>query len=117
FDHAIRAYNEFLASRPNDVGALVNVGISLASTGRSGDAIAAFRRGIAVDPKNVTPRRNLVNALLNGRQLHAAAEESRALLRIRPPHAVGHDLLGRALAEQGKFEDAQKEFELAVQLD
>lgn len=116
FDEAVRYYSAYLTARPNDAGALTNLGISLASTGKADQALPAFRRAVEIDPANASARQNLARALLNQGDLEGAAAQATQLLRMRED-AVGHDLLGRVLGSQGKIDEAVREFERALQID
>jgi tetratricopeptide (TPR) repeat protein len=117
FGEALPYYQTFVAARPNDVGALTNIGISLASVGKAREATAVFRRIVEISPTDLSARRNLAKALLNEDQIDAAESETNALLGLKADDAVGHDLKGRVLASRGRLADARAEFERAVQLD
>jgi len=117
FSEALPYYQTFVAARPNDIGALTNVGVTLASIGKPQEATRVFRRVVEIAPTDTNARRNLAKALLNEDQIDAAESETNALLRLNADDAVGHDLKGRILASRGRLDDARAEFERAVQLD
>jgi Flp pilus assembly protein TadD len=56
---AVGEYRAYLARRPRDVGAFINLGVSLAQIGKPAEAAEAFQRAIQLDPANVMARRNL----------------------------------------------------------
>ena len=59
FGEAITEYRAFIARRPRDVGAFINLGVALAQVGKPTEADQAFRRALELDPSNATARRNL----------------------------------------------------------
>src|SRR3954449_9873410 len=59
FADAVRYYREFLAARPGDVNATINLGAALAQSGHPREAADAFRRAIELAPSNAMARRNL----------------------------------------------------------
>src|SRR4051812_10543097 len=59
FADAVRYYREFLAARPGDVNATINLGAALAQSGHAREAADAFRRAIQLSPSNAMARRNL----------------------------------------------------------
>jgi protein O-mannosyl-transferase len=66
FDEAAARYREYLEIRPRDVGALINLGVSLAQINRTAEAIAAFQRALEIDPGNASARQNLAIARADG---------------------------------------------------
>jgi tetratricopeptide (TPR) repeat protein len=84
---------------------------------RFGDAEAAFKKAIALDPQAVTPRVDLGDLYLGTlRKTGEAIEAYRAALRIDPSHAGAHNALGTALAVAGDPEAARAEFMEASRL-
>jgi Flp pilus assembly protein TadD len=55
--------------------------------------------------------------LLNAGDLEGAISQFRAAINSSPDYAAAHFQLGLALRQQGKSEEAQKEFQKAVALD
>jgi len=81
------------------------------------DEAARYYRGyLAAKPDDVSARGNLAKTLFNNGDIDGAAAEARAILKIRDD-AVARDLLGRALASQGRLDEARKEFERALAAD
>jgi Flp pilus assembly protein TadD len=68
FDEAAAQYRTYLSLRPTDGGAMTNLGISLAATGKDDEAIAAFRRAVELNPRDARARRNLEVALESMRE-------------------------------------------------
>jgi tetratricopeptide (TPR) repeat protein len=59
FEDAIPQYRAYVAGRPRDVGAFINLGVSLAQIGKPTEAAEAFQRAVQLDPSNATARRDL----------------------------------------------------------
>ena len=59
FDQAISTYRAYLAARPQDAGAWINLGVALAQKRQPGPAGDAFKQALRLDPSNATARRNL----------------------------------------------------------
>jgi tetratricopeptide (TPR) repeat protein len=68
FDEAAALYRTYLSSRPIDSGAVTNLGISLAATGNTQEALAAFRLAVQINPRDPAARRNLELALESERE-------------------------------------------------
>ena len=61
--------------------------------------------------------RNLANALLDNRDFSGAALHAQRAMALRPDDPVVHDLLGLALAPQGKLDEAEAQFKRALEID
>ncbi len=120
---AIAEFRAVLAMTPEDprarsllADALLDYGVELGTAGRHGEAIAAFRQGVALASDDVRLRANLVTALLESGDPVAAATEAQHAIALNNADAVSHDLLGRALALQGRYDDAIAEFNVALRI-
>jgi superkiller protein 3 len=63
FAAAQAAYTGYLQERPDDVGAVTNLAVSLSALGRLDQAVSAFRRAVEMNPRDPQLRRNLEIAL------------------------------------------------------
>ena len=117
YDEASNHYRQFVQARPDHVGALSRLGITLMATGQIPDAISAFRRAAEINPQDGAVQQNLANALFDARNVDAAAEPARRAVALRPDDPVAHDLLGQILAEQGQLTAAIAEFQRALTID
>jgi Flp pilus assembly protein TadD len=70
FAPAQAAYARYLQERPEDVGAMTNLAVSLSALGRLDQAVSAFRQAVEMNPRDPQLRRNLDIALED--QAHAA---------------------------------------------
>jgi tetratricopeptide (TPR) repeat protein len=111
---AARAYDMYLALRPDDVAAWTNFGISLAAAQRSGDAVRAFERAVALGPGNGEAYRNLATALLDVGRSGEAEVAARRAVSLRPSDAVVYELLAQALSQQGRQREANEATAMAA---
>jgi tetratricopeptide (TPR) repeat protein len=98
YEEAGVQYHEYLKSRPDDVRALTNGGITLIATGRLDDAITLFRHAVEVEPRSPGTRRLLGLALFDRGDFEGAAVQAREGVTLSPGDREMRDLLERALA-------------------
>ena len=123
WQQAINEYRIALSMRPDDpdlkrrfATALNHQALTLADAGRFKDAVAMLRQSAELDPKDWSARHNLAAALLDAHDAAGAEEAARAAVAMNPTDAGSYDLLGRALAIQGKLDEAVAQFDIAVRL-
>jgi Flp pilus assembly protein TadD len=98
------------------ISAVSNQGLALADAGKFDEAVVMFRRAVQWDPQNWSARHNLAAALLDHRDAAAAEVEARKAIEMNPTDAGSYDLLGRALAIQGKYDEAIRVFNEALKI-
>ena len=91
--------SEVAASRPYSPQALNDLGASLAGRGRTDDAIACYRRALALDPDFALALYNLGLALRRRGQLDEALAALRRAVALRPGDADVGSALAAALVE------------------
>ncbi|MXY23029.1 MAG: tetratricopeptide repeat protein [Acidobacteria bacterium] len=91
-------------------------GIQALQSGRLADAVRAFRRGLELEPDNVSLRQRLATALAAGGETSAAVEQLEEALRRSPEFARAHFSLGAILALQGRQREAVEHYETALRL-
>jgi Flp pilus assembly protein TadD len=114
---AVDQYREVLRLKPGNLVAQRQLAVTLSAGGRLDEAAAAFRKALELDPRDVTAIRGLVDVLLRGGQFGEAEQEARRIVSAYPNDAASHNVLGIALASQGRTVDAAREFETAARLD
>ena len=124
---AIGVLDEFVRAspaQPNRIPARLMLGEALMSQGRLDQAVSQFKAVLDQDPLNSSAQQNMVLAhralaarWLEQRNATQAAVEAREALRIDPQNADAHNLLGVALASEGRFADAIAEFRESLQID
>jgi tetratricopeptide (TPR) repeat protein len=116
---AIVAYQESVRSQPVFADAHYNLGTALMDTpGRQADAIQEMQTALKLDPENAKAKNNLGKLLAEGSApVPAQVEHFEAALRGDPNQVEAHINLANALGQQGKFEDALREYQTALRLD
>ncbi|HEY8191745.1 MAG TPA: sulfotransferase, partial [Alphaproteobacteria bacterium] len=105
-----------MPSQKDDASAIARQGVALARQERYGQAIALFRRAIAIDPACENVHRNLALALRKNGNLDGVATAAREGLVHTPDDAALHTLLAESLRFQKKVEEALTHAERAVVL-
>jgi len=110
---AARHYAEAVRLRPDLAIFRVNLGVALARTGRPQEAVAQYRTAMALDPHELAAPNNLAWLLAthpaaSQRDGAQALELAREVARLRPGDPDALDLLATALAETGRFLDAER---------
>jgi arylsulfatase A-like enzyme/Tfp pilus assembly protein PilF len=100
-----------------DLDVLIAYGVALASSGRSGEALAAFERARTLDATSGLPLADIGMVHLMAGEGARAAEAFRAALAIDPTLAKAHNGLGVVAAQRGAFEEAATHWKQAVTLD
>jgi Flp pilus assembly protein TadD len=104
------------AARRLLIETLANQGAALARAERFADAIATLRQALALDRDDVFARHTLAMALYDRGDIAGAIVEARATLDVDAGHAASHDLIGRGLALQGRYDEAVEELKQAAGL-
>jgi Flp pilus assembly protein TadD len=122
---AVNCFEKALALDPKSVNAENNLGLAYQALNRNDDAIAAYRRALALEANDPTARKpsteqpmlNLAIMLtLNGKLDEALALLTRAVA-ISPNDPKIRGQLGHIYLLQKKLSDAQREFEHAIALE
>ena len=85
------------------------LGLVYRAQGRTGDAVAALRAALKLDPEMPEAHNNL--GILTG-----AEASFREAIRIKPDYADAHGNLAHLLSGAGRFPEAGREFDLALRL-
>lgn len=120
FQEGNHAFEQCLRLDPKNVKAQANLGLALEGLGRTGDALAAYRKAIAMQdqgaPKNAEPFINLGNLLLQQNQIDDAIENLVKAREISPQDSRVYESLGKAYLRLNKFAEAKAELQQAVAL-
>jgi tetratricopeptide (TPR) repeat protein len=117
FNRAADGYRAYLAQRPGDAAATLNLGTALAESGHSREAAAAFERARDLDPHDPRAFKNLASLALNANDVQSGIRFASAAVEVAPGDPQAHDLLGRGLAANGNLRRAVAEFEQAIAID
>jgi Flp pilus assembly protein TadD len=115
---------------PDDVEALNGLGVAHGAAGRYGEAVASFKRVLALDPTNGLAYQNLASMLLSQalrvaglsesertQRLREAEQHARRAIEIDPALPKAHTTLGVMLARTGRKAAAIDSWKRAVELD
>lgn len=115
---ALDAFLEAVRLQPSNLVALINIAMLRAKAGDLNGAITGLRSALAVEPRHVAARQQLLDLLLRQGDDAAAVEaEARLLVRYAPENANAYNVLGVALASQERFGPARDAFNAALRLD
>jgi tetratricopeptide (TPR) repeat protein len=122
-DEAIAHYKKVLELRPDSADAHANLGSAFLAKGRARDAIAAYRNALRVSPENVPAQSNLAwllatssdPSLRNGSEAVLLAEQADSESSRSENHPTVLRILAAAYAESGRFAEAKKTAQQALQ--
>jgi Flp pilus assembly protein TadD len=86
------------------------------AAGRIDEAVAGYRRAVALDPKLAIAWNGLAMALEKAGDLDGAIEAARRLIELEPDEALGHTSLSRFYQQKGMIPEAEDEKALATKL-
>jgi Flp pilus assembly protein TadD len=123
FDEAMREYQEAARLAPGDSQPVYLMGKAWLGRGQSGEAVTAFQNALRMNPNDVQSMVYLARVLAsdeamqnrNGAQAVALAEQANTLTGGNQPFVLG--TLAMAYAEAGRFEDARKTVQAALDLE
>jgi Flp pilus assembly protein TadD len=117
FEEAIAHHREYLRARPNDSEMLLGLGIALVENDEREEAISVFRRVAEHDPMNAVAQHSLATLLYEQENFADALAPAEQAVASEPSDPDTHVLLGRVLAQLGRFNESRSFFEQALQID
>ncbi len=100
---AAQAWQQILATNPNDAEANAHLGLDLALVGNYTEAVPAYRRALALNPDIPGLQLNLGLALFKQAQLAEAVQPLEAAVKQAPADPRPKLLLGMALYGSGQY--------------
>jgi tetratricopeptide (TPR) repeat protein len=91
-------------------------GVALVDSQHFQDAAQSFRQALTFDPNSISLRHNLAAALIDSGDVAGGLAEAQQTITQHPTDADSYNLMGRALAMQGKLDEAVKPLEQAQRL-
>jgi glutathione synthase/RimK-type ligase-like ATP-grasp enzyme len=113
----LREFEERIAQRPDDVGALIGRACELDALGRTDEARDAYMEVIKRDPMHLAALTNLGTLLFNTGYRSAARLTYAEALKHHPRDLPSHVNLANALLEAGRIEEARRLYESALAID
>jgi Flp pilus assembly protein TadD len=113
---AIRELQTAASEYPEFMLAYNEIGVQYLKLNDLDKADEAFQSALKIKPDSINPLVNRGIVLVLKKKFEEAEPLLRKVVKIDEKSAVGHYFLGQALANQGKFDEAEKELVLSVKL-
>ncbi|WP_175711163.1 tetratricopeptide repeat protein [Burkholderia ambifaria] len=113
YDAGLALMERSLAERP-DASYFNNLGNMLRECGRLDDAIAHYRRAVALRPDYPEAHNNLGNALRDARDPAEAMQSCSRAIELRPGYAEAYNNLGNVLQDLGELDAAAASYGKAI---
>ncbi|MDN7589682.1 tetratricopeptide repeat protein [Burkholderia seminalis] len=113
YDAGLALMERSLAARP-DASYFNNLGNMLRECGRLDDAIAHYRRAVALRPEFPEAHNNLGNALRDARVPAEAMASCTRAIELRPGYAEAYNNLGNVLQDLGELDAAAASYGKAI---
>ena len=115
YEGAVTTLRQAAAMHPEEAVVQNSLGVALARTGKTQEAVDQYRKVVALSPDFPDAHGNLGAALLSMGRLDEAVPELEKALALSPNYAEAHSNLGTALAQQGRLDQALPHLRKAVQ--
>jgi len=112
----VLGYEVEIDKHPADAALHDDVAVLCLELGRTDQAIAHFRRSLALKPQSALAHYNLGTALTVARRLDEALAAYREALGLDPSYANAHNNIANVLLAKGQIEEAIREFSDVVRL-
>lgn len=116
FAGAQAVYNEALAKNPQNIYAMVGLGVIAGQKGQTEDAEQQYRRAILSAPDFAPAQLNLGALLVGMGRLEEGIDAYRAALQLNPFFPQAHYNLGVALAKLHRTDEAAEAYSAAIEL-
>lgn len=117
FSRSIRLYDRALEISPHHAGLTMGLAASRFAAGQRAQAISALEELSARSPDLREAKVRLIGMYVEDGREHDALPLAAALTKTQPDDAGLQNLLGATMMAAGRFKAAQKQFELAAELD
>jgi len=109
-------WQDTLAKRPENVRAMVNVGIAHMLAGKDGDAVVVLQKAVAKNPRHAEAQQNLAAALTRIGRYDEAIPHYEECLRLSDNYYQAHFNLALVLEKVGRPDDAMRHYEEALRI-
>lgn len=116
-DQAREALNNAIRVQPKASAAYVGLGIICQREKKPELAISHYEKALSFNPRMVAARKRLAQVLSKVGRMPDAMAQANAALRIQPEDAEGYALKGRLHLVDKEYEEAQRAYERAVELE
>ncbi len=117
YEAAVHAWQIAAAKDPTDARPLNNMGVALAATGKTAEAILAYQRSLAMNADSSQTHNNLGSSLAEAGRFDEALTHIRQAIDLNPDNGAAHVNLGHILEVQGNHrEEAKAELLKGIEL-
>lgn len=117
FAPAVPAWRQAVEANPDDPRAHNNLGVALAGTGKTQEALAEYRRALELNDQSSQTHNNLGSALAEEGRLDEALAQFEKAVELNPDNGRAHSNLGGALSVKGRAEEALEHLRKGVELE
>ncbi|MDA9022727.1 tetratricopeptide repeat protein, partial [Alphaproteobacteria bacterium] len=110
------SYRKAIALKPDYVGAIYNLGVTLQEQGRLDEAEANYKKAIALKPDYVGAIYNLGVTLQEQGRLDEAEANYKKAIALKPDFPEAHNNLGATLHELRRFDEAEASYNRSIAL-
>jgi tetratricopeptide (TPR) repeat protein len=110
---AIAEYQTYLALRPADVGAWTSLALAFIDADHVKEARATYQHAVTLAPNDARIRADYARTLLLDDDLPDALTEAQKAIALDPMNGADHDLLGRVYANERRWTEARRQYDLA----
>ncbi|MBI5214345.1 MAG: tetratricopeptide repeat protein [Ignavibacteriae bacterium] len=114
---ALEHYKFVLSQIGDDPALYSRIGDVLADEGRIAEAIVHFQKTLQMDSLDISTRCKLAKLYTQVSEMEKARTECSVILTHQPKNSLAHDILGTIAGSEGKYDEALKEFLIALELD
>jgi tetratricopeptide (TPR) repeat protein len=109
-------WQDALAKRPENVRAMVNVGIAHMLAGKDGDAVVVLQKAVDNNPRHAEAQQNLAAALTRLGRFDEAIAHYEECIRLSDNYYQAHFNLALVLEELSRPNDAARHYEEALRI-
>lgn len=117
YQEAVEAYNEYLTTKPKDIKSIYNRGRAYEELGDIESARKDFIRVLDLDNKNLNANLSMAQYWYNKKDYNKAIAFSDKVIATDGRESMAYLIKGRCLHQTSKFDDAKKNYDLAIDFD
>ncbi len=117
FGAAVPTWKQTVELNPDDPRAHNNLGLALAGTGKTTEALVEYRRSLELNDQSSQTHNNYGSALAETGNIDEALAEFEKAVELNPDNGRAHSNLGGALSEKGRTAEALEHLRRGVELE
>ena len=116
YEEAVEQFSELVRLYPEDVSALIQLGIARARQGKPDEAARVLSEAVRIQPGDAAAHNSLGNVLAEQGKPEEAVRQFEEAARLKPDHAAAHNNLALSLSKLGRTGDAISQYREAIRL-